>query len=992
MTRGPPMAQPLSIRFTLVGPVSDQRPKQMTATRRVAAGEPRRSEGRTAGPDDMSEASTVRGTPSTGPFVDGSSESTGTGILGRDGECRVIDSVLGAARQGSSAALVIRGDAGMGKTTLLGYAIASASEMRVVQIAGVQSESEFGFGALHRLLVPFMKCTRELPRRQRVALGTAFGSLDGPPPDRFLVGLAALTVLAEVAADRPLLCLIDDAQWLDKESLDALGLIARRLYAESLALIFAARLSPGTSAADETPLLEALPTLDVAGLDVPAARELIATLAPHPIDAAVAGRVITAAEGCPLAIREIVVGLRPEQLIGAEALPDPLPIGPGLERHFLRQVETLPHASRTALLLVAAEPSGDWRVLTHACQALGTDFTALEPAKLAGLLSISHDVTFRHPLIRSAVYAGASDAERRVAHLALAEATDASARPDARAWHLADAASGPDDATASILEECAIRARDRGHYAEEAAFWWRAAGLTADRAHAATSLLASAQAKFAGGSLSASEAVLAQALPDLSTPRLRAGAQRLEAALKTFVVPSEIPRLLVGAAESLEHVDVRLARDTYAEALAACAVSAQATSGTTPQDVARAALRAPGAQSPGTVADVLLEAFATRFGAGYTEAVPAYRRCVEMLSVCAPDPAASRWAVFGSKAAEELWDPISYRTMLGRMQHAQRERGALDALRITLNRLADYEMWSGHFALADAYHSEVAEIASALGEDGQRWQQVKAELYGWQGRDADMRAAVARTARALAAGQTPGVAMNSALLGLARLDIANGRYADALASARQVFDNDPLTHGNHCLPEVIEAGVRAGDRDISSLAMARLETRGRASGTAWALGLVARSLALTTEGLAAEAFYRRALEHLAATPIRTDLARGHLLYGEWLRRQGRRTDARGQLRQAHELFANMGADAFAQRAARELGATGARARRRTVGASNQLTSQELRIARLASTGATSKEIAGQLFLSPRTIDAHMRNVFSKLGITSRRQLRDTEIC
>jgi DNA-binding CsgD family transcriptional regulator len=329
--------------------------------------------------------------------------------------------------------------------------------------------------------------------------------------------------------------------------------------------------------------------------------------------------------------------------------------------------------------------------------------------------------------------------------------------------------------------------------------------------------------------------------------------------------------------------------------------------------------------------------------------------------------------------------PVGYAVMLRKMEQAQRERGALDALRITLNRLADYQTWTGQFALADAYHSEAAEIVAALGEDSARWQMVKAELFAWQGRESEARAAAAGILRDINAAS--GVAVNGALLGLAVLDIANGRYADALASARQVFDNDPLTHGNHCLREVVEAGVRAGELDIACRALTRLEERGQGSGTPWALGLVARSRALMAEGGEADRLFREALGHLTATPVTTDVARTHLLYGEWLRRQGRRTDARSQLQRAHELFAAMGADAFAQRAARELGATGARARRRRIDASATLTPQELRIARLAGTGATSKEIAAELFLSPRAIDAHLRSVFSKLGITSRRQLR-----
>jgi DNA-binding CsgD family transcriptional regulator len=909
-------------------------------------------------------------------------------LVGREIECRELDALLAAAEKGSGAVLVLQGEAGMGKTTLLDYAVRSAAKMRTVRIVGVQSESEFGFGALHRLLVPFLDRIPILPVRQREAIDTAFGALDGPPPDRFLVGLAALTILAGVAAERPLLCVIDDVQWLDRESLSVLGLVARRLFAERIAMLFAGRVPSVLALHVGLPLLEGLPALNVAGLDEGAALQLMASLVADPIDPRVAREIATGTGGCPLAVREVVVGLQREQLSGQLPLPTVLTIGAALEGHFLRQVDALPPATRTVLLLAAAEPSADPSVLGRACRTLGLDLAALEPARSAGLLAASREVVFRHPLIRSAVYNGASLADRRAAHLALAEATDAALHPDARAWHLAEGAGGPDESTADLLAQCALRARDHGRYSEAAAFWTRAADLTIEQGRVATSLLEASQAYFVGGAVQASRELLARAMEHLATPLLRAQAQRLDAQLKSFVVPSEIPLLLLDAATSLERIDVRLARDTYAEALAACVVSAQTTVGTTPRDVGLAALNAPACpdRRP-TIEDLLLEAFATRFAVGYGQAAPAYRRCVEALAALDPGDSLSRWAVFGSKAAEELWDPAGYVVMLRKMEHAQRGRGALDALRVTVNRLADYEMWVGQFALADAYHSEAAQIAEALGEDSSRWLMLKAELLAWQGRETEARAAASVMMRDSPQEPVVGVALNSALLGLAVLNIAKGRYAEALSYARQVFDADPLTHGNHCLREVIEAGVRAGDLEIARRALERLEARGQASGTEWALGLVARSRALMADDGVAEGLFREALEQLIVTPVMTEVARTHLLYGEWLRRQNRRTEARSQLQRAHELFARMDGEAFAQRAARELGATGVRPRRRTPEASARLTPQELRIARLAGTGATSKEIGAELFLSPRTIDAHLRSVFSKLEITSRRQLR-----
>jgi DNA-binding CsgD family transcriptional regulator len=908
-------------------------------------------------------------------------------IVGREVECKEIDLLLTDVRSGTSGALVLRGEAGMGKTTLLDYALSSATGMHTVRVAGMQSENEFSFGALHRLLVPFMDRIESLPARQREAIWTAFGVAAGPAPDRFLVGLAALTVLAEAARERPLICIVDDAHWIDRESLDVLGLIARRLFAERVVMLFAARVSSAAVVTVGPPPLEGVRALDILGLDEQAARQLITALVPCPVDPAVALKIAEGTGGCPLAVREVVSGLRRDQLSGHQPLPDPLTVGSALERHFLCQVELLPTDTQTALLLVAAESSRDPFLLRRACAALSVDIRALEPAREAELLAPSYEVTFRHPLIRSAVYNGAHVEKRRAAHLALAEATDGVLHPEARAWHLSRATSGPDEGTAVLLAQCAAKARSRGRYSEAAALWARTAELTAEPAEAARSLLEAAEAYFVGGAVEASEDALTRAEQDLATPLLRAQALRLDAQLKTFVAPSETPSLLLNVATAFEALDIGLARDTYAEALAACVVSAQMTSLTTPKDIAVAALNAPSRHDGDpTIEDLLLDAFATRFAFGYVDAVPAYRRCVEWL--CAEDsPHASRWAVFGSKAAEELWDPVGYRVMLQRMERTQRQRGELDALRVTANRLGDYEMWIGQFALADAYHSETAELAAALGEDSEGWLRNKAELLAWQGRETEARAVATQILQHPSDVPSVGVVVNSALLGLAVLNIAKGQYREALAYARQLFNIDPITHGNHCLREVVEAGARAGDTEIACRALERLEERGQASGTPWALGLVARSRALIAHDALAEEHFREGLEYLASTPIVTEQARTHLLYGEWLRRQGRRTDARSQLQNAYALFADMGADTFAQRAARELGATGARARKRSPDSSSTLTPQELRIARLAASGATSKEIAAELFLSPRTIDAHLRSVFSKVGITSRRQLR-----
>ncbi|MDQ1460908.1 MAG: hypothetical protein QOI08_2392 [Actinomycetota bacterium] len=905
-------------------------------------------------------------------------------LLGRVQERQALDNVLAAVRAGMSGVLVLRGDAGMGKTRLLDYAAESAGDLRVARVAGIESESEFGYAALHRLVLPFVSGMDRLPERQREALQSAFGLVAGLAADRFLIGLGVLTLLADVAARQPLLCIVDDAQWIDRESLDAFAFVARRLHADRIALLFAVR-----DPSDAQVRINGLPDLLVEGLAGESALQLLTDVASAPLSADVASRIVVETRGCPLAMTELAAELTSEQLAGVELLPEPLPISVRLEAHFLGRVRTLPSDTQSFLLIAAAEPEGDSALVCRAAARLGLNADAADAAKRSGLLVTEPRVEFRHPLVRSAVYRGVTASDRRRVHAALAVLVDAESEPDRRVWHLAAAAAAPDEQIARDLEHRAGGAREGGRYGEEAALLSRAAELTPEPRRQARRLLSAAQAHLVAGARRTAERLVEQATPRLHDPLLIAQAQRLRAALRSFTTPNEIPLVLLKAAAAMEQFDARLARDTYAEAIEACLVSCQLTKGTTPLEVARAALAAPCAPQPvATLADVMLEGFARRIAVGYVDAVPKLREGVAALAAHDPDTSGfSRWAVFGNNAAADLWDADGYRKMLRRLEQTEREHGALDSLRITLGGLAHSEMWAGRFVVAEAFHSEATEIALALGEDGTIWEMLKVELFAWQGDDAKTRSVVAALTGAIAEFGA-GVTVNLALVASTILDIAHGRYEEALSSAWPVYENDSSPHGSQVLPEIVEAAVRSGNRPAANAALERLTERARASATPWALGLLARSEALVATDMIADSLYRAAIDRLDRTGILTDLARAHLVYGEWLRRQKRRADARVELHVAYEMFATMGAVAFAERARVELAATGEYARKRSVGTSNELTPQEGQVAILAAEGATNREIAERMYLSESTVDYHLRKVYRKLGLVSRRQLRN----
>ena len=905
--------------------------------------------------------------------------------LDRDVEKQALDRLLASVRQGLSGSIVLRGEAGIGKSILLDYVIAAAGDMQPVRIIGVESEMELGFAALHQLLVPFLPRLERLPAPQRDALGSAFGLIDGAAPNLFLIGLATLTLLADAAAQQPVLCVVDDAQWLDEASSAALGFVARRLLADRVGMLFAVRDPTERPAA-----FEGVAELQVGGLPDEAARELLASVGLGSLDRQTSDRVISEMRGNPLALVELSGQLTAGQLAGSSPLPEPLPLGSRLEEHFLFRMRTLPPETQTLLLLASAQQMGDPEHLWRAAERLGVGREAADLPELDRLITLEPHVEFRHPLMRSAVYRGAAVPERRRAHEALAAASDAERDPDRRAWHLAAAAVGWDEDVAAELERAADRARRRGGWASGAAFLQRAAELTPEVRRRAERQLAAAQAKLISGDPGGARLLVEHAAPGLDDPRSLAQARRLEGQIGVatgHLGASDVGQsslILLEAARAFEPVDTRLARDTLLEALEAANYAGRFASGAGVLDVVRAAREmSPGAESQETIADLLMDGFAARVEGRSREAAVLLRRACETLEGADE----LRWFALGCYAASELVDDEARERLAARWAKLARDQGALTSLELALTVGAG-DSRSGRFHSTEAILAEAQEISAATGlreATSGTLTVPELQLLAWRGPEADVRAAAAATAREFS-DRGFGVGLCFVDTALVWLEIGLGNYQAALSSARRIYQQDLLGAGTRILPDIVEAGTRCGDLQAAAAALDRLSERVLASDAVSGLGLLARSRALLAEDALAGDFYKEAIDYLERCDLAMDLARAHLLYGEGLRRQRRRRDARDQLGIAHEMFDSMGAEPFARRARAELLATGEHARQRTVATNEELTPQEERIARLASEGASNQDIATQLFISSSTVDYHLRKVFRKLGIRRRAQL------
>jgi DNA-binding CsgD family transcriptional regulator len=902
-------------------------------------------------------------------------------LVGRPSERQVLDRLLENVRGGQSAVLVVRGEAGVGKTALLHYCARQASGFRVARLAGVESEMELPFAGLHLLCAPMLDRIGALPEPQQAALGVALGLASGPAPDRFLVALAALSLLAEVAAERPLLCFIDDAQWLDAASAQVLGFVARRLLAESVAIVFAVR-----DPTDERELV-GLPELALGGLPEDDARALLATVIPGRLDKRVRDRLVAETRGNPLAILELPRAWAATQLPGGLG-PDGAYALPGrIEESFVRRLEALPEDSRLLLLVAAAEPIGDPLLLLRASERLRIAASAVDTAT-DELLAFGERVTFRHPLVRSAVYRSAAAQDRRAVHLALAEATDRGADPDRRAWHLAAAAAGPDEQVALELERSAGRAQARGGLAAAAAFLQRAVALTGDSARRADRALAAAEASLQAGVFDVARRLLATAEvgPVDELQRARLDLLRAEAAYSESR-GGEAPALLLQAARTLDPLDPKLGSDTYLDAWSAALFAGRLASTDSLQHVSRAALARPRPAGPQRPSDLLLHGFSLAITDGRSAAAPVLERAAR--GFAGRDVTIEevlRWGWLATAAAVMVWDYETCVAVGARGVLIARESGALTVLAVSVNVLAQAMALGGESGSAASLIAEADSVTEATGTRVAPYGALV--LAGLQGREAEAATLIDATIHEATAGGQ-GTAVQYAHWARSILLNGLGRYQEALAAAQDASDDTPeLFVSVWALSELIEAAARSEHTARARSALERLAEAAGAAETDWGLGIAARSRALLSQGEAADRLYQEAIERLGRTRLRPELARAHLLYGEWLRREGRRVDAREQLRTAHEMLDTLGMEAFAERARRELLATGGRVRKRTVDTRDELTGQERQIAGLARDGLSNPEIGARLFLSSRTVEWHLGKVFTKLGITSRLGLRD----
>ena len=906
---------------------------------------------------------------------------------GRAREREALDDLLGRVHGGESAVLVIRGEAGIGKTALMRYCARQASGCRLVQVDGVEFEMGLPLAALHQLCGPMLSGLAALPEPQQRALRAAFGLAAEPAPDRFMVGLAVLSLLAENAAERPLVCLIDDAQWLDEASSQVLGFVGRRLLAESVLLLFAVREAAGER------MFPGLPALTVEGLADEDARALLTAAIPGHLDERVRDRIVAETGGNPLGLLELAAGMSEAERAGGFAGPPQASL-PGhlqgrLQDHYMRWVQVLPGPAQQLMLLAAADPTGDATLLWRAAQTLGLGPDAAAAAAEEQLLNIGSQVWFRHPLVRSAAYTAGSPEDRRAAHLTLAAATDAQTDPERRVWHLAAAATGPDEEVAAALEQAAAKIQARAGVAASAAFLQRSVALTAEPGRRAGRALAAALANLHAGAFDIALGLLAQAEAHATGDLQRARVEQLRGQVEwASVTGREAPVLLLQAARRLETLDAELARETYLYAWVASTVAGPlAGPGGLLLEVSRAAQAAPQPAGAPRPCDLLLDGLTTMIVRGRAAAEPTIRRAV---SAFLDDQVSGeewlQWGIFAQMAAMAAWDFDSWVALSARHVELARALGALAPLSIALNGRGQVATHCGDFETATALAAEKDVVNEVTGI--RQASTCDLLLAGYRGRAAEAVPLFTATTEDSAA-RGEGFAVQMANWSAAVLHNGLGRYAEALAAAEPATEEtySPLST-QLVLPELIEAAVRTGRADLATEALARLSAMTTVEGSDWAKGLEARSRALVSEGQEAQQYYAEAVERLSRTPLRPELARAYLLYGEWLRRENRRRDARHQLHAAYHLFTAIGADAFAERARSELLATGEKVRKREVGTSSQLTPQEEHIVRLARDGRTNPEISAELFISTRTVEWHLRKVFGKLGITSRRDLQN----
>jgi len=897
------------------------------------------------------------------------------GLLDRAHERGVLEQFVARVRSSESQTLVLRGGAGAGKSALLRHLESAAEGCTLLWASGVESEMELAYAGLHALCVPMLPAIGELPEPQRDALGTAFGLSHGPPPDRFRVGLAVLSLLALSSEESPMLCLVDDAHWLDAASIDTLKFVARRLLAERVGIMFAVR-DTATG-----PTLDGFPELFIDGLPPPDARLLLDAMIPGPLDERVKERILDEARGNPLALIELPRGLNPAELAGGFGVPASHPLTSRIEQTFVQRITALPHDAQLLVLAAASEPLGDPNLLWRAADRLGIDPGAISAAESDGLIDLDVRVRFTHPLVRSAAHRALGQADRRAVRRALADSTDPDLDPDRRAWHLAHATAVPDEAVAEELERSADRAQRRGGLAAAAAFLQKAAELTPDHAERAERSLAAAKAKLEVSDAPAATRLLAATELSPLTPMQAARAARLRARAAFLSDRGrDAPALLLDAAQRIQPFDDTLARDTYLEAFASVMFAGRLSSGPSGAEVAVAARGLVSPSSP-LAGDLLLNALVERFTSGYASSVEPLTVALQAILALDGEVDAD-WLWFACRLATDLWNDELWSQLASCGVQTARARGALALLPNALNHLAAFTVHAGRLPEAAAISDEVTLLAQATGQPPLEYSRYK--LAAALDDQAVVQAIVDGPIQgSIARGEGAALSMHFGFL--AGMHNAAGRYGEAFAAAQQGCESDEIIGYQTSLVELIEAGARLDRVDDAAAAYERLEERTNAAATPWALGVAARCAALLRGD---EDDHRRSIELLSESHAAIETARSRLVYGEWLRRKGRRSDARRELRAAHESFGRMGAAALADRSRRELEATGETTRRITADNWQVLTSQELQVARLARDGLTNPEIGAQLYISARTVEYHLGKVFRKLQITNRRELAD----
>lgn len=899
----------------------------------------------------------------------GSCPRLGVVLLGRGSERAGIDALLDGARAGRSGVLVLRGEPGIGKTALLAYAAERAEGFHMLRTLGVETESELPFAALHELLRPLLDRLDALPEQQARALRAGFALAPADDLEHFAVYVATLGLLTDAAAERPVLCLVDDAHWIDQSSADALRFVARRLSADLVAMLFAAR-------DEEKRVFEApgLRELRLAGLHEEASEAFLTARAPE-LSGELRGRVLAASAGNPLALLELPAALRDAP---RDSLDGPLPIGPRLERAFLGRVGALSEAAQRTLLIAAASDTTDGAIVTDALGQLGVGLGALEEAERAGLVELSEGaIRFAHPLVRSAVYGSADPAARRLAHAALGRALLRAGAHDRRAWHLAAAATGPDEEAASALEQAAEAARRLRGVGVAARALELAARLTPDPAVRARRQVAAAQAARLAGRASTAEALIAEALSGPIDERAWAEAQAVLADILYWRGEIEA---VVRLAEGVD----RIARSDRARAATVLVVAAMARAPTGLEQAIALADRALALEPDHHAAAIMKANYLFRVGqASEADA---------LLTAAAASPRTiSAWdkaEVAVMLAALERYDEA--RTLAGEAADELRNAASFKQLAHALAALTQIETRRGD--LGAGYEAGLACLS--LSEDlGEPLQLAFAASFlaaceAFMGNEEGVRLHVATAIDAV-----PGERMRTTLearAALGLLELQLGRADEAIAELEPVVDSLQTMGVREpgyvqAAPELVEAYVRAGRRTDAKVLLAELESQARGSHRIWALAAAARCRGLLASDNELESHFADALAWHAQAGRPIEQARTELVHGERLRRVGRRTEARVALRAALATFERTGARLFAERARKELGASGERVRRPAV-AREELSPQELHVALVVSRGATNKEAAGELFLSPKTIEFHLRNAYRKLGVTSRTQL------